>query len=151
MPPLPFLSPGYQFWTVEYLMRASSSAMSSTTAAWSWFLSRFGAVQPSRYETDAPSSATMSVRSNWPVSAWLIRKYVDSSMGQRTPFGMKQNDPSEKTAEFNAAKKLSLDGTTLPRYFFTSSGCSRTASEKEQKMMPRDASLSLNVVATDTL
>src|ERR1035437_10669715 len=61
----------------------------------------------------------MSVRSNWPGLAWLIRKYVDSSIGQRTPFGMKQNDPSEKTAEFSAAKKLSLDGTTLPRHFFT--------------------------------
>ena len=29
-----------------------------------WFSSRIGAVQPSRYETDAPSSATISVRSN---------------------------------------------------------------------------------------
>ena len=48
MPPLPSLSPGYQFCTVEYLMRASSSATSSTTAAWSWFSSRTGAVQPSR-------------------------------------------------------------------------------------------------------
>src|ERR1019366_5329454 len=93
----------------------------------------------------------MSVLSNWPVSAWLMRKYVDSSIGQRTPFGMKQNEPSEKTAEFSAAKKLSLEGTTLPRYFFTRSGCSRTASENEQKMMPSDASLSLNAVATDTL
>src|ERR1700682_5130966 len=108
MPPFPFLSPGYQFWTVEYLIRASSSATSSTTAAWSWFLSRFGAVQPSRYDTDAPSSATMRVRSNWPVSAWLIRKYVESSIGHFTPFGMRQNDPSEKTAEFRVAKKLSL-------------------------------------------
>src|ERR1039457_6816533 len=36
-------------------------------------------------------------------------------------------------------------------YFFTRSGCSRTASENEQKMMPTDASFSLNVVATDTL
>src|SRR5450759_2461843 len=151
MPPFPFLSPGYQFWTVEYLICASSSATSSTTAAWSWFVSRFGAVQPSRYDTTARSSATMRVLSNWPVSAWLMRKYVESSIGQRTPFGMKQNEPSEKTAEFSAAKKLSLEGTTLPRYFFTRSGCSRTASEKEQKMMPSDASLSLNVVATDTL
>src|SRR5712692_8210302 len=122
MPPLPLLSPGYQFWTVEYLIRASSSAMSSTTAAWSWFLSRFGAVQPSRYDTDAPSSAMMSVRSNWPVSAWLIRKYVESSIGQRTPFGIQQKEPSEKTAEFSVAKKLSLYGTTVPRYFFTRSG-----------------------------
>ena len=30
----------------------------------------------------------ISVRSNWPVLAELIRKYVDSSIGQRTPFGM---------------------------------------------------------------
>ena len=44
----PSSSPAYQFWTVEYLMVASSSATSSTTAACSWFSSRFGAVQPSR-------------------------------------------------------------------------------------------------------
>src|SRR5262245_56174862 len=108
MPPRPSLSPGYQFWTVEYLIWASSSATSSTTAAWSWFLSRIGAVQPSRYETYAPSSATISVRSNWPVSAALMRKYVESSIGHRTPFGMKQNEPSLKTAEFRDAKKLSV-------------------------------------------
>ena len=48
MPPLPFSSPGYQFCTVEYLISALSSAISSTTAACSWFSSRLGAVQPSR-------------------------------------------------------------------------------------------------------
>ena len=48
MPPLPFLSPGYQFWIVEYLIVALSSATSSTTAACNWFSSRIGAVQPSR-------------------------------------------------------------------------------------------------------
>ena len=42
-PPFPFLSPGNQFWTVEYLISASSSAISSTTAAWSWFSSLDGA------------------------------------------------------------------------------------------------------------
>src|SRR5437762_14212724 len=47
-PPLPCASPGYQFCTVEYLISASSSATSSTTAACSWFSSRMGAVQPSR-------------------------------------------------------------------------------------------------------
>ena len=41
-------------------------------------------------------------------------------------------------------------GTTEPRYCFTRSGCSRTASENEQKMMPSLASFSRNVVATDT-
>src|ERR1700754_4627807 len=51
MPPLPSSSPGYQFCTVEYLISASSSATSSTTAACNWFSSRIGAVQPSRYET----------------------------------------------------------------------------------------------------
>src|SRR5664279_5555407 len=84
----PFSSPAYQFCTVEYLIVASSSATSSTTAACSWFSSRFGAVHPSRYETWLPSSATISVRSNCPVFAALIRKYVDSSIGQRTPLGM---------------------------------------------------------------
>ena len=32
-----------------------------------------------------------------------MRKYVDSSIGQFTPFGMKQNEPSVNTAEFSAA------------------------------------------------
>src|SRR6476469_6286404 len=112
MPPLPFLSPGYQFCTVEYLICAWSRATSSTTAAWSWFSSRMGAVHPSRYDTYAPSSATINVRSNCPVLAELMRKYVDSSMGQRTPFGTYTNEPSVNTAEFRAAKKLSDVGTT---------------------------------------
>src|SRR6185436_10212697 len=95
-----------------------------------------GAVQPSRYETWEPSSATISVLSNCPESALLIRKYVDSSIGQRTPLGIKQKLPSENTALLSAAKKLSLVGTTEPRYFFTRSGCSRIASVNEQKMTP---------------
>src|SRR5215510_3170696 len=74
MPPFPSRSPGYQFCTVEYLIVAPRSATSSTTAACSWLVSRIGAVQPSRYDTCAPSSATMSVRSNCPVSAALMRK-----------------------------------------------------------------------------
>ena len=45
---LAFLSPGYQFCTVEYLIWRPSCATSSTTAACSWFSSRIGAVQPSR-------------------------------------------------------------------------------------------------------
>ncbi len=72
-------------------------------------------------------------------------------MGQRTPLGTKTNDPSLKTAAFSAAKKLSLYGTTEPRYFFTSSGCFSTASENEQKITPASASFSLKVVATETL
>src|SRR6266851_2448336 len=44
MPPLPLASPGYQFCTVEYLISASSSATSSTTAACSWFSSHIGAL-----------------------------------------------------------------------------------------------------------
>ena len=47
MPPRPWASPGYQFWTVEYFTSASFSTTISTTAAWSWFSSRIGAVQPS--------------------------------------------------------------------------------------------------------
>src|SRR6185503_10657063 len=136
MPPRPSSSPAYQFCTVEYLIWASSSATNSTTAARSWFLSNFGAVQPSRYETCEPSSATISVRSNCPDSELLIRKYVDNSIGHRTPFGIKQKLPSEKTALFKAAKKLSLVGTTEPRYFFTNSGWSLIASVKEQKITP---------------
>src|SRR3546814_6766570 len=99
MPPTPFSSPGYQFCTVEYLISARSSATSSTTAACSWFSSRCGAVQPSRYETCASSSQMISVRSNWPVLRSLMRKYVDSSIGQRTPLGTNTNEPSVNTAE----------------------------------------------------
>src|SRR5256885_14844883 len=66
MPPRPSLSPGCQFWTVEYFTSASSCAKISTTAAWSWFSSRMGAVHPSRYDTYDPLSATIRVRSNWP-------------------------------------------------------------------------------------
>src|SRR4051812_42991809 len=93
----------------------------------------------------------MSVRSNWPVPLALMRKYVDSSIGQRTPFGTYTNEPSENTALLSAAKKLSEYGTTEPRYFCTSSGCSRAASPNEQKMMPFSASVFLKVVATETL
>ena len=53
------------------------------------------------------------------------------------------------TAEFNAAKKLSVLGTTDPKYFLISSGCSFTASDIEQNITPFSANLSLNVVATD--
>src|SRR5262245_48162522 len=74
MPPRPSSSPAYQFCTVEYLISALSSATSSTTAACNWFLSNFGAVQTSKYETYAPSSATISVRSNCPDSELLMRK-----------------------------------------------------------------------------
>src|SRR6185437_3727503 len=61
-----------------------------------------------------------------------------------------QNDPSLNTAEFSVAKKLSVYGTTDPKYFSTNSGCSRTASENEQKITPASASLARNVVATET-
>src|SRR5256885_16067663 len=93
----------------------------------------------------------MRVRSNWPVSCALIRKYVDNSIGHRTPGGTYANEPSLNTALFKPAKKLSLKGTTVPRYFRTRSGCSRTASENEQKLIPSSASRSLNVVATESL
>ena len=39
---------------------------------------------------------------------------------------------------------------TVPRYFFTNSGCFCTASEIEQKIIPFSVSLSLKVVATET-
>src|ERR1051325_6783024 len=79
-----------------------------------------------------------------------MRKYVESSIGQCTPLGMKQNEPSENTALFKAAKKLSLVGTTEPRYLRTVSGCSLTASLNEQKITPCFLSFSLYVVATET-
>ena len=56
-----------------------------------------------------------------------------------------------KTALLSVAKKLSDCGTTDPMYFFTNSGCSRTASEIAQKMTPAFASSALKVVPTDTL
>ena len=48
------------------------------------------------------------------------------------------------------AKKLSEIGTTVPRYFFTSSGCFCSASEIGMKRTPTLASSSWKVVATDT-
>src|SRR4029079_16555659 len=54
------------------------------------------------------------------------------------------------TAALSAAKKLSECGTTEPRYFCTSSGCSRTASPSEQKMIPCSLSSSFIVVPTLT-
>src|SRR3954470_19715574 len=92
----------------------------------------------------------MSVRSNCPVPSALMRKYVDNSIGQRTPLGMYTNDPSENTAELSAAKKLSEYGTTEPRYFCTSSGCSRTASPSEQNTIPSSPSSFFIVVPTLT-
>src|SRR5881628_3628388 len=71
-------------------------------------------------------------------------------MGQRTPFGMYTNEPSVNTAELRAAKKLSLYGTTEPRYCCTNSGYSRIASEMAQKITPCFFSSSRNVVATET-
>ena len=49
------------------------------------------------------------------------------------------------------AKKLSVAGTTEPRYFFTKSGWFCSASEIEQKITPALASSFLKVVATETL
>src|SRR5215468_2005623 len=92
----------------------------------------------------------INVRSNCPVLAALMRKYVDSSIGQRTPGGTYTNEPSENTAELSVAKKLSEIGTTVPRYCFTSSGCFCSASEIGMKRTPALASSSLNVVATET-
>jgi hypothetical protein len=46
---------------------------------------------------------------------------------------------------------LSEIDTTEPRYFRTSSGCSRTASEIEQKITPARASSALKVVPSETL
>src|SRR5258707_15483627 len=80
-----------------------------------------------------------------------MRKYVESSSGQRTPLGTYTNEPSVKTAAFSEAKKLSVKGTTDPRYFFTKLECFCTASEKEQKITPISCNFSLKVVATDTL
>ena len=57
----------------------------------------------------------INVRSNCPVLAALMRKYVDNSIGHRTPGGTYTKDPSENTAELSAAKKLSPVGTTVPR------------------------------------
>src|SRR5258705_1654842 len=92
----------------------------------------------------------ISVRSNCPVPSELIRKYVDSSIGQRTPFGTYTNDPSLNTAALSAAKKLSEGGTTEPRYFCTSSGCSFTASPSEQQMIPCSLSSAFIMVPTLT-
>ena len=41
---------------------------------------------------------------DFPVFRALMRKYVDNSIGHRTPFGMYANEPSVNTAEFSVAK-----------------------------------------------
>src|SRR5207302_10560475 len=71
-------------------------------------------------------------------------------IGQRTPFGTYTNEPSVNTAELRAAKKLSLYGTTEPRYCCTRAVYSRIASEIAQKITPCFLSSSRNVVATET-
>ncbi len=63
-----------QFCTVTYWIFAPFIATSSTTALCSVAVSNFGAVQPSMYINSAPSSAMMSVRSNWPKFSALMRK-----------------------------------------------------------------------------
>src|SRR2546428_763470 len=85
----------------------------------------------------------------YPVSTY-VHQCFELRAEHLPPLGTKQNEPSEKTALFSAAKKLSFVGTTEPRYFRTRSGCSRIASVKEQKITPCFFSFSLYVVATDT-
>ena len=46
---------------------------------------------------------------------------------------------------------MSPGGITDPKYFFTSSGCSCTASPNDENMTPTFSKSFLNVVATDTL
>ena len=64
---------------------------------------------------------------------------------------MYTNDPSLNTAELSVAKKLSLYGTTVPKYFLIKSGYFITASENGQKMTPAFANSSLKVVPIETL
>ena len=95
-------------------------------------------------------SAIIKVLSNWPVFDAFILKYVESSIGHRTPSGMYTNEPSVKTAEFKVAKKWSVKGITDPKYFLTKSGCFWIASEIGQKIIPCLINSSLKVVATET-
>jgi hypothetical protein len=76
------------------------------------------------------------VRSNWPIFAVSILKKLAKSIGHFVLGGIYTNVPSEKTAAFNAAKKLSVFDTTLPRYFLTSFGCFFTASENGKNIIP---------------
>ena len=81
-----------------------------------------------------------------------MRKYVDSSIGQRTPFGhVARTSRRENTAAFSAAKKLSLCGTTEPRYFSHELGmlAHRLAERAEDDAVLRRA-LPCIVVPTDT-
>ena len=50
----------------------------------------------------------------------------------------------------SVAKKWSVKGITVPKYFFTNSGCFCTASEIEQNIIPCFVKVSLKVVATET-
>lgn len=50
------------------------------------------------------ATARTSQEHTCPVFSALMRKYVDTSIGEMTPFGIYTKDPSENTAEFKAAK-----------------------------------------------
>jgi hypothetical protein len=81
-----------------------------------------------------------------------MRKYVESSMGHATPFGINTKLPSVNTAEFSAAKKLSLGGTTLPIYFCTNSGMvPHRLADRAENHPGLGQATSRNVVATETL
>ena len=75
MPPLPSLSPGYQFCTVEYLIvRVVERDQLDHRGVELVLVAHRRRAAFEVADTYAPSSATISVRSNWPVSAALIRK-----------------------------------------------------------------------------
>ena len=96
----------------------SPDASSSTTATW------------------LPASATTTVRPNTAVPASPIQRYARSGTSTRTPFGTWMNTPPVQYAALSAANFPTSAVTAVPRYFRTSSGCSRTAASSEVKITP---------------
>jgi hypothetical protein len=85
----------------------------------------------------------ISVRSNWPV---LL--LVDAEIGRQLHRAAHARRHIDERAvgehrRIERGKEIVVTGTTVPRYFFTSSGCSWTASEIGMKITPALASSGL--------
>jgi hypothetical protein len=77
---------------------------------------------------------------------------VESSIGQRTPFGDVAEGAVAEDGGIERGEKVVVRRNDRAEIFLDKVGMIRDRlAEKEQKMMPCFASSSLNVVATDTL
>ena len=152
MPPLPSLSPGYQFCTVEYLIWAPSERDQLDHRGVQLVLvaHRGGAALEVAHVgallgDDQRALELAGVRGvDAEVGGQLHR--AAHALGDVAERAVGEDRRVERGEEVVACRAPPSRGTCC-----TSSGCSRTASENEQKMMPSSASFALNVVATETL